>query len=156
MLLSGNVGISVLTLTQPAFTCSKLTIEALEQGVKYVPVCRLGNCVFPLVWVWLDPGWTSTSLNCLKRITGSWFWTSFLWVFCHCFVLILWNIVATRIGKIDLWNESNNISQDCYLNRYILIIWWMWKGKICIFAAQVVVFLFRVAKRSLFVASKVL
>ena len=66
--------------TQSAITCSKLTIEALEQGVKYVPVCRLGNCVFPLVWVWLDPGWTSTSLNCLKRITGSWFWTSFLWV----------------------------------------------------------------------------
>ena len=23
-------------LTQPAFTCSKLTIESLEQGVKYV------------------------------------------------------------------------------------------------------------------------
>ena len=23
-------------LTQPAFTCSKLTIETLEQGVKYV------------------------------------------------------------------------------------------------------------------------
>ena len=25
-----------LSLTQPAFTCSKLTIETLEQGVKYV------------------------------------------------------------------------------------------------------------------------
>ena len=25
-----------LTYTQPAFTCSKLTIETLEQGVKYV------------------------------------------------------------------------------------------------------------------------
>ena len=24
-----------LTLTQPAFTCSKLRIETLEQGVKY-------------------------------------------------------------------------------------------------------------------------
>ena len=27
---------SVKTLSQPAFTCSKLTIETLEQGVKYV------------------------------------------------------------------------------------------------------------------------
>ena len=26
----------ILNLTQPAITCSKLTIEALEQGVKYV------------------------------------------------------------------------------------------------------------------------
>ena len=26
----------ILVLTQPAFTCSKLTIETLEQGVKYV------------------------------------------------------------------------------------------------------------------------
>ena len=25
-----------MTLTQPAITCSKLTIETLEQGVKYV------------------------------------------------------------------------------------------------------------------------
>ena len=25
------------TITQPAFPCSKLTIEALEQGVKYTP-----------------------------------------------------------------------------------------------------------------------
>ena len=25
-----------LSITQPAFTCSKLTIETLEQGVKYV------------------------------------------------------------------------------------------------------------------------
>ena len=25
-----------VTVTQPAFTCSKLTKEALEQGVKYV------------------------------------------------------------------------------------------------------------------------
>ena len=28
--------ISILDHTQPAFTCSKLTIETLEQGVKYV------------------------------------------------------------------------------------------------------------------------
>ena len=27
----------VLLSTQPPFTCSKLTIETLEQGVKYVP-----------------------------------------------------------------------------------------------------------------------
>ena len=27
---------SILNITQPAFTCSKLTIETLEQGVKYV------------------------------------------------------------------------------------------------------------------------
>ena len=27
---------SFIILTQPAFTCSKLTIETLEQGVKYV------------------------------------------------------------------------------------------------------------------------
>ena len=26
------------TLTQLAFTCSKLTIETLEKGVKYVPI----------------------------------------------------------------------------------------------------------------------
>ena len=25
-----------ISITQPAFTCSKLTIETLEQGVKYV------------------------------------------------------------------------------------------------------------------------
>ena len=25
-----------MVITQPAFTCSKLTIEILEQGVKYV------------------------------------------------------------------------------------------------------------------------
>ena len=29
-------GLSKLELSQPAFTCSKLTIETLEQGVKYV------------------------------------------------------------------------------------------------------------------------
>ena len=28
--------IAPLMLTQPAFTCSKLTKESLEQGVKYV------------------------------------------------------------------------------------------------------------------------
>ena len=27
---------SLKTVTQPAITCSKLTIETLEQGVKYV------------------------------------------------------------------------------------------------------------------------
>ena len=27
---------NIIKLTQPAFTCSKLTIEILEQGVKYV------------------------------------------------------------------------------------------------------------------------
>ena len=27
---------SVLTSTQPVFTCSKLTVETLEEGVKYV------------------------------------------------------------------------------------------------------------------------
>ena len=27
---------------QPAITCSKLTIETLEQGVKYVQICRSG------------------------------------------------------------------------------------------------------------------
>ena len=31
-LVQGNFA----TLTQPAITCSKLTIETLEQGVKYV------------------------------------------------------------------------------------------------------------------------
>ena len=29
--ISGRIGV-----TQPAFTCTKLTIETLEQGVKYV------------------------------------------------------------------------------------------------------------------------
>ena len=28
--------VKILNLSQPAFTCSKLTIETLEQGVKYV------------------------------------------------------------------------------------------------------------------------
>ena len=28
--------VKVLATTQPAITCSKLTIETLEQGVKYV------------------------------------------------------------------------------------------------------------------------
>ena len=27
---------NILAVSQPAFTCSKLTIETLEQGVKYV------------------------------------------------------------------------------------------------------------------------
>ena len=31
-----NMFNKVQTDTQPAFTCSKLTIETLEQGVKYV------------------------------------------------------------------------------------------------------------------------
>ena len=31
-----NVISANLRYTQPAFTCSKLTIETLEQGVKYV------------------------------------------------------------------------------------------------------------------------
>ena len=36
MIESGiNGGVAMIT-TQPAFTCSKLTIETLEQGVKYV------------------------------------------------------------------------------------------------------------------------
>ena len=30
-----------MSLTQPAFTCSKLTIETLEQGVKYVFFMRM-------------------------------------------------------------------------------------------------------------------
>ena len=30
-------------LTQPAFTCSKLTIETLEQGVKYVQSVSIVN-----------------------------------------------------------------------------------------------------------------
>ena len=29
-------GLEMQNITQPAFTCSKLTIETLEQGVKYV------------------------------------------------------------------------------------------------------------------------
>ena len=31
-----KISTQFLTLCQPAFTCSKLTIEILEQGVKYV------------------------------------------------------------------------------------------------------------------------
>ena len=31
-----NLMFTFFILTQPAFTCSKLTIEKLEQGVKYV------------------------------------------------------------------------------------------------------------------------
>ena len=31
--------ILVLILSQPAFTCTKLTIETLEQGVKYFTPC---------------------------------------------------------------------------------------------------------------------
>ena len=34
--LTPNMKISTSDVTQPAFTCSKLTIETLEQGVKYV------------------------------------------------------------------------------------------------------------------------
>ena len=30
------IGLSDLRVFQPAFTCSKLTVETLEQGVKYV------------------------------------------------------------------------------------------------------------------------
>ena len=30
------IGIVVVEMTQPAITCLKLTIETLEQGVKYV------------------------------------------------------------------------------------------------------------------------
>ena len=30
------IGIVVVEMTQPAITCSKLTIETLEQGVKYI------------------------------------------------------------------------------------------------------------------------
>ena len=30
------VKVVIVTHTQPAFTCSKLTIETLEHGVKYV------------------------------------------------------------------------------------------------------------------------
>ena len=33
--------LTYLGKNQPAFTCSKLTVEALEQGVKYVQ-CRSG------------------------------------------------------------------------------------------------------------------
>ena len=36
MSLSVNLAKFSRTATQPAFTCSKLTIETLEQGVKYV------------------------------------------------------------------------------------------------------------------------
>ena len=32
----------IQTISQPAITCSKLTIETLEQGVKYVQWCRSG------------------------------------------------------------------------------------------------------------------
>ena len=34
--LISTLKISFLLPTQPAFTCSKLTMETLEQGVKYV------------------------------------------------------------------------------------------------------------------------
>ena len=33
---SGDFVICIPAITQPAITCSKLTIETLEQGVKYV------------------------------------------------------------------------------------------------------------------------
>ena len=33
---SGMKWVNLNVATQPAFTCSKLTIETLEQGVKYV------------------------------------------------------------------------------------------------------------------------
>ena len=36
MSISVNLAKFSRTATQPAFTCSKLTIETLEQGVKYV------------------------------------------------------------------------------------------------------------------------
>ena len=36
-----KMGLTYLGKSQPAFTCSKSTIEALEQGVKYVQ-CRSG------------------------------------------------------------------------------------------------------------------
>ena len=32
----GHYGRSIVDVTQPAITCSKLTTETLEQGVKYV------------------------------------------------------------------------------------------------------------------------
>ena len=34
---TSKMQVFVKTVTQPAITCSKLTIEILEQGVKYVP-----------------------------------------------------------------------------------------------------------------------
>ena len=35
--------------TQPAFTCSELTIETLEQGVKYVPIKNKDTRTTPIV-----------------------------------------------------------------------------------------------------------
>ena len=32
-------------LSQPAITCSKLTIETLEQGVKYVQICEISSTI---------------------------------------------------------------------------------------------------------------
>ena len=36
-------------LTQPAFTCSNLTVETLEQGVKYVQINNKGTRTTPVV-----------------------------------------------------------------------------------------------------------
>ena len=33
-------------ISQPAFTCSKLTVETLEQGVKYVQKCEICSGIF--------------------------------------------------------------------------------------------------------------
>ena len=35
-IITGTILYSVIVVTQPAFICSKLTIETVEQGVKYV------------------------------------------------------------------------------------------------------------------------
>ena len=46
-----NVSVE-LVISQPAFTCSMLTIETLEQGVKYVLVNNKDTRMTPLASFW--------------------------------------------------------------------------------------------------------
>ena len=46
MLFCTNNRVLILEYSRPAFICSKLTIETLEQGVKYVKVNNKDTSIF--------------------------------------------------------------------------------------------------------------
>ena len=76
---------NVSVLSQPAITCSKLTIETLEQGVKFVQSC----CSVSIVnFEQVNAGWDLAQLLFVLREKLVWIWPWFLIIYTAiCFLM---------------------------------------------------------------------
>ena len=71
------MSIILIILSQPAFTCSKLTIEIQEQGVKYVQINNkrhqndANGVSLLLTWIYFTP-YSSVSIVNFEHVNDSW------------------------------------------------------------------------------------